>query len=203
MYNYLKGIVTELDSPYATIEVGGVGWHVYASEPLYAGLKTGESVTVFTHLDIKETAHTLYGFSTAMERELFKTLLGVSGVGAKSAIALLSLGVNSLVSAVASGNSLVLAKVKGVSQKLGEKVVIDLRAKILKKFSVADSGQLGQGELQETKSNMQSGEVQDAMFGLVSLGMSKARVQEIIEKMDVCGKSAEEIIVEVLHSNNR
>ena len=198
MYNYLKGLVIEIESPYVTIEVSGVGWHVYASEPLMASLKVGEHVTVFVYLDIKEASQVLYGFATVMERELFKILLGVNGVGAKSAIALLSLGVNTLTSAVSSGNSLVLAKVKGVSQKLGEKVVLELRSKILKKFNVAGNGHFENEVKTERQSLYATAEVQDAIFGLMSLGMTRVRVQEIIERMDVAGKTAEEIIVEVL-----
>ncbi|MCL2850772.1 MAG: Holliday junction branch migration protein RuvA [Firmicutes bacterium] len=198
MYNYLKGTITELDGGMITIEVGGVGWHVFASEPLFISLRLGESACVFIYLDIKETSQVLYGFSNQTERELFKTLLTVTGVGAKSAIALLSLGVNSLVGAIAGGNSVLLAKVKGVSAKLGEKVVLELRSKILKKFSVGSIENQMAGICQNNTGSELSSEIQDAIFGLMSLGMTKIKITEIIEKMDVNGKSAEELIIEVL-----
>lgn len=190
MFTYLKGMIVDVGDV-LTIDAGGVGYEVYVSQGVRDKVRVGEVETIFVHLDIKETAHTLYGFSGMQERELFRALIGVNGVGAKSALALLGLGAQGVVSAVASGNSLALSKIKGVGTKLADKVVLDLRGKILKKFGAV----AGEGLAQEV---ITSSEVQDAIYGLVSLGVPRNRAVEIVGGLDTIDKSAEDIIVEAL-----
>ncbi|MCL2756003.1 MAG: Holliday junction branch migration protein RuvA [Firmicutes bacterium] len=185
MYNYIIGSVTHIEDGQITLNTGSVGFLINASQSLQSKAKFGELLTAFVHLDIKETSHTLYGFESTQEREFFQLLLTVSGVGAKSALAMMSLGVNELARAISSRNSLVLSKVKGVSAKLADKVILDLRAKVMKKFDAVDV---------EVTQLEKSSEVNDAIMGLMSLGMNKSIVEQLVSMIDCTDKTAEEII---------
>ena len=188
MYNYLKGRVVCVDD--FTLDVNGIGYQINPSQSLLGSVKIDEVVTVFTYLEVKENSHSLFGFETTSERELFKLLLNVNGVGAKSALSFLALGMPTLVSAIGSGNTAVLSRVKGVGEKLATKVVLELRTKIAKKFITQ--------ETVLTQEHVASSEVIDALAGLVSLGMPRLRAQEILASLDSAGKTAEELVVMAL-----
>ena len=187
MYNYLRGTIAGIENGLLTLDIGGVGYLINASRALEDSVAVGEVSTAFVYLDIKETAHTLFGFATIMERELFVTLLGVGGVGSKIALSLLSVGASSLIHAIASGNSHVLGAVRGVSSKLGEKIVLELKSKILKKFTITE-------EIERAEKATPSSETQDALFGLIGLGMNRNKAEQAIANIDTAGKTAEEII---------
>lgn len=163
------------------IECNNIGYEVHTVQSFEG------NATIHTHLDIKETAHTLYGFATPTERDLFRTLLSVNGVGAKTAQALLSLGDVTLVNAISSGNSNLIATTKGVSQKIAEKIIIDLGKKISNLYPSANSIH----QLNETPNN---NETNDALLGLLSLGMPKHTAQTLLAQIDTTDKTAEEII---------
>ena len=133
----LKGIVQELTPTYVVIEVNGVGYYVGISLQTSQGLSLGKEVFLFTQQIIREDAHLLFGFYTKEEKEMFNLLISVNGVGAVSALILLSsLDLKDIAQAILNKNSALLQKVKGVGAKTAERIIVDLRDKV-EKFGVS------------------------------------------------------------------
>ena len=133
----LKGIVQELTPTYVVIEVNGVGYYVGISLQTSQRLSLGKEVFLFTQQIIREDAHLLFGFYTKEEKEMFNLLISVNGVGAVSALILLSsLDLKDIAQAIFNKNSALLQKVKGVGAKTAERIIVDLRDKV-EKFGVS------------------------------------------------------------------
>ena len=133
----LKGIVQELTPTYVVIEVNGVGYYVGISLQTSQRLSLGKEVFLFTQHIIREDAHLLFGFYTKEEKEMFNLLISVNGVGAVSALILLSsLDLKDIAQAILNKNSALLQKVKGVGAKTAERIIVDLRDKV-EKFGVS------------------------------------------------------------------
>lgn len=133
----LKGIVQELTPTYVVIEVNGVGYYVGISLQTSQRLSLGKEVFLFTQQIIREDAHLLFGFYTKEEKEMFNLLISVNGVGAISALILLSsLDLKDIAQAILNKNSALLQKVKGVGAKTAERIIVDLRDKV-EKFGVS------------------------------------------------------------------
>jgi len=174
VYNYIKGQITEIFASTIIIETGGIGYEVNATADLLASVKLGENSSVYVYLQVKEDSHILYGFSNAAERALFLQLINnVSGVGAKSALTMLSIGAGSLLAAISKEDVSAIAAVKGISRKTAEKVILELRGKL---------------------PAAESSEAVDAVFGLVNLGLSRSEALSVIKSIETTGKTAEQII---------
>lgn len=133
----LKGIVQELTPTYVVIEVNGVGYYVGISLQTSQQLSLGKEVFLFTQQIIREDAHLLFGFYTKEEKEMFNLLISVNGVGAVSALILLSsLDLKDIAQAILNKNSALLQKVKGIGAKTAERIIVDLRDKV-EKFGVS------------------------------------------------------------------
>lgn len=133
----LKGIVQELTPTYVVIEVNGVGYYVGISLQTSQRLSLGKEVFLFTQQIIREDAHLLFGFYTKEEKEMFNLLISVNGVGAVSALILLSsLDLKDIAQAILNNNSALLQKVKGIGAKTAERIIVDLRDKV-EKFGVS------------------------------------------------------------------
>ena len=133
----LKGIVQELTPTYVVIEVNGVGYYVGISLQTSQRLSLGKEVFLFTQQIIREDAHLLFGFYTKEEKEMFNLLISVNGVGAVSALILLSsLDLKDIAQAILNKNSALLEQVKGVGAKTAERIIVDLRDKV-EKFGVS------------------------------------------------------------------
>lgn len=135
----LNGQVQELSPTYVVVNVGGVGYYVGISLQTSDKLVLGENVMLYTQQIIREDAHLLFGFYTKEEKDMFNLLISVNGVGAVSALILLSsISLKEISDAIASGNSLLLQKVKGIGTKTAERIIIDLRDKV-QRFNIVDS----------------------------------------------------------------
>lgn len=131
MIEYIKGSITQLTPTYMVIESAGIGYGIEISVSTFDSLQGKESARIFIHEIIREDAHLLFGFGSAKERELFRLLIGVSGVGANTARTVLSaLPPSSLEAAIAQGEVNTLKSVKGVGAKTAERIIVDLRDKI-------------------------------------------------------------------------
>ncbi|HEY92078.1 MAG TPA: Holliday junction branch migration protein RuvA [Dehalococcoidia bacterium] len=128
----LQGVVESLGTDWAIINVGGVGFRVYMPSSVLSTLGTaGDNVRLHTHLHVKEDDISLYGFSTADELLLFETLIGVSGLGPRLALAMLStMKVEQLTMAIATGSTDLLISVPGIGKKMAERLVLELKDKI-------------------------------------------------------------------------
>lgn len=170
----LKGTVQELSPTYAVIDVNGVGYYAGISLQTHSELSSGKNVLLYTQQIIREDAHLLFGFSTILEKELFNLLISVNGVGPASAIIMLSSLSNSEISsAIQSGNSGLLQKVKGIGAKTAERIIIDLRDK-LQKFGISD----------EKNYTSADNKIKDeALSALEVLGISKKISEKIADKI--------------------
>ena len=190
MIYYLKGIVQELTPTYAVVEVGGVGYYVSVSLNTSQKLQQGRECVLYTQQIIREDAHLLFGFYEKAEKEMFNLLISVNGVGAVSAMILLSsLDLAEISRAILSGNSGVLQKVKGIGAKTAERIIIDLRDKV-QKFEFAE----GETPLMDNKVK------EEALSALEVLGIPRKTSEKIMDKIMKQNPetSTEELVKQVL-----
>lgn len=172
MYAYLKGEITFRSPAFITIEVNGVGYHVNIPLSTFSAIEGQERSTIYTHLIVREDAHTLYGFATQTERNMFVQLIGVTGVGATTAQLILSaMTVDEVRSAIIAEQAHVLQRVKGIGAKTAKQIILDLKNKLSKESpegpvllpNMADSG------LRE-----------EALSALMALGFNRIAVQKAL-----------------------
>ena len=190
MIYYLKGVVLELTPTYAVVEVGGVGYYVSVSLNTSQKLQQGRECLLYTQQIIREDAHLLFGFYEKAEKEMFNLLISVNGVGAVSAMILLSsLDLAEISRAILSGNSGVLQKVKGIGAKTAERIIIDLRDKV-QKFEFAE----GETPLMDNKVK------EEALSALEVLGIPRKTSEKIMDKVlkQAPETSTEELVKQVL-----
>ncbi|MFC2449941.1 MAG: Holliday junction branch migration protein RuvA [Flavobacteriaceae bacterium] len=190
MIYYLKGVVQELTPTYAVVEVGGVGYYVSVSLNTSQKLQQGRECLLYTQQIIREDAHLLFGFYEKAEKEMFNLLISVNGVGAVSAMILLSsLDLAEISRAILSGNSGVLQKVKGIGAKTAERIIIDLRDKV-QKFEFAE----GETPLMDNKVK------EEALSALEVLGIPRKTSEKIMDKVlkQAPETSTEELVKQVL-----
>lgn len=131
MIGHLKGSVSAIRAGYAIVSAGGVGYKVFVTRELLLTLKQDGEAALWTHLAVRESILDLYGFGSEEELRLFELLLTVSGIGPKSGLAILDIAsVETLRSAVSTGNASYLTKVSGIGKKTAEKIVLELRDKV-------------------------------------------------------------------------
>jgi Holliday junction DNA helicase RuvA len=170
MIAHLKGTLLSSNLRYIVLDVNGVGYKVFTTnETLEVATRNPSEVSLWTYLAVRENALDLYGFATQEEIEFFELLNTISGIGPKSALSILSAaGLETLKSAIASGNASHLTKIAGIGRKNAEKIVLELHGK-LSAVSEAD----GQ--------NLQTGS--DAIEALQSLGYSQKEARDAIKKV--------------------
>lgn len=187
MIGSLRGRLAAKQAPGIIIECGGVGYAVETPMSTFLELPAvGEDLFIHTHMLVRDDAHLLFGFATEDERHLFRTLLKVSGVGAKMGLAILSaMTVSDFERYVQLEDSAMLVKIPGVGKKMAERLIIEMRDKIEKgpaHITIAGSGRVSGDSRSE------------AVDALVSLGYKPAEVKRLLAQIDVKDKSAEDII---------
>ena len=132
MISRLKGTLVALDQKAIVIDIGGVGFEVYISQDTHSSLEgIGKTIELWTHLVVRETALDLYGFKDVETRDFFRLLLSVSGIGPKSALAILDLApLSALQTAIHKGDAAHLTKVSGIGKKTAQKIILELREKV-------------------------------------------------------------------------
>jgi len=131
MYEYLKGKIEEITPYCVTVEVSGVGFRLSTPNPYSFAEKVGESIKIYVHQVIREDAHTLYGFQTKTEKALFLKLISVSGIGPKSALAILaSEDYAGIIQAISQSDAKYLIKFPGVGKKTAQQMILDLQGKL-------------------------------------------------------------------------
>ncbi|MDI5896758.1 Holliday junction branch migration protein RuvA [Flavobacterium yafengii] len=190
MIAHLQGKLVEKSPTQIIIDCGGVGYHVNISLHTYSLLPNTDFIKVYTHLQIKEDAHTLFGFVEKSEREIFKMLLSVSGIGASIARTMLSsLDPKQITNAIASGDVVTIQSIKGIGSKTAQRVILDLKDKVLKLYDL--------DEVSMSQSNTNRDEALSALEVLGFLRKSSERVVEKIVKEDP-DASVESIIKKAL-----
>lgn len=173
MITHIQGRLVEKNPTEVIIDCNGVGYFINISLHTFSQLPAGENVKLFTHLIIREDAHTLYGFSGMAEREIFRLLLSVSGIGASIARTMLSsLSPQQVMEAIASEDIATIQSVKGIGSKTAQRAVLDLRDKILKVY--------GLDEVSDFTSNTNKNE---ALSALETLGFARKQVEKVCDKI--------------------
>lgn len=195
MFEYIQGRLVEKNPAYAIIEAHGVGYFLNISLNTYISLGKEEDCRVYTHHVVREDAQLLYGFATKEERELFRLLISVSGVGPNTArLILSSMKVNELKSAINNGQVAMLKSIKGIGEKSAQRIIVDLKDKVEKGDAVPEKVEPGHNTIR-----------QEALSGLVTLGFQRklaekaiGDVYKLLVKTGEQGTSKDEISVEVL-----
>ena len=139
MFEYIKGVIVETNPAYAVIDAGGIGYVVNISLNTYAKLEGLENGLLFIHQVIRDDAHLLFGFITKSERELFRQLISVSGVGPNTArVILSSLSSEEIAQAIMQGDVNTLKRIKGIGIKTAQRIVVDLKDKLGKSLGDQD-----------------------------------------------------------------
>ena len=176
MIEYIKGELTELTPALATVEAAGVGYGLNISLNTYSAIQGKKDVKLYVYEAIREDAHQLFGFSNKKERELFELLISVSGVGANTArMVLSSMSVSELCSAISTGNERVIKSIKGIGLKTAQRIIVDLRDKIVA-LGIADEIPAG-GTMTAPVNNQVKDE---AVSALTMLGFAPAPTQKVV-----------------------
>lgn len=173
MYEYIRGNIADISPANIIIEAGGIGYFIHISLNSYSQLSGKKDTRLYLHQIVREDAHTLYGFADSKERELFRNLISVNGVGASTAIMMLSsLTADEIRTAVTTENVAVLKAVKGIGAKTAQRIIIDLKDKLGK---LAESGHI----LPATDNTIQI----EALSALVMLGFAKKDAEKVVSKI--------------------
>ena len=196
MIGSLIGLIKDKKPSLVLLEVNGVGYEVHI--PLSTSFQlpnNGESTFILTHLLIRDDQHTLYGFATEEERKLFRTLIKISGVGAKMALTILSgINVNGFVQSVINEDVDTLVHLPGIGKKTAERLIVEMKDKIQ---DVTDSYELPGSSASDN--NM----LLEARNALVNLGYKSSEARKILDKIDTTGLEVEELLRQALKSLNK
>ncbi len=190
MITYLTGKLTEKTPTHAVVECNGIGYFLHISLYTYSQLPEAGEVKLHTHLLIREDAHTLFGFCDAAEREIFRLLISVSGIGAGTARTLLSAMTPPQVrDAIAAGNAAAMQTIKGIGAKTAQRLVVDLKDKILKIHGIDQILPVSNNTTKE-----------QALSALEVLGFSRKASEGVIDKIlkNTTDLSVEGLIKEAL-----
>lgn len=171
MYEYISGTVTEAAPAYAVIDAGGVGYYLHISLETYSAVEHAERIRLYVHYVVREDAQLLYGFATKVERELFRHLISVSGVGGNTARMILSTySPRELQGIITSGNAVLLKNVKGLGLKTAQKIIVELGGKLT---GLVEGGA-------ETISSADGQALDEALAALVMLGFVRGTAEKAL-----------------------
>lgn len=195
MIGRLRGTLAVKQPPALLLDVAGVGYEVEAPMSTFYELpEVGREVTLFTHLAIKEDAHSLYGFAKENERSLFRALIKVSGVGAKTALSILSgISVDDFARVIQRADLASLQRVPGIGKKTAERLLVEMKDKV-------DGSGLGPVGLGGVHAAVPNDPVAEASVALQSLGYKPQEVSKLVQAVAETGDSAETIIRKALKS---
>ncbi len=188
MFEFIKGHLADITPTFAILENNGMGYHINISINTFSKLKKGQECQLFIHEIIREDTHLLFGFIDKHEREIFRLLISVNGVGANTArLILSSITTKEIISAISSNNVDVLKSVKGIGAKTAQRIIIDLKDKI----SDSDSAEISQ--IFGVPNNSLH---KDALSALQMLGFSKPAIEKVLKKVlkDNANLSLEEVV---------
>ena len=175
MYEYISGLVTDLAPTYAVIDAAGVGYYINISLQTYAAIEGEKSARLYVHFAVREDAQVLYGFATKLERELFRQLISVSGVGGNTARMILSTySTSELRNIIATENAVLLKNVKGLGLKTAQKIIVELSGKMLELGADRDVAPVVAG-------NQDNAVLDETLAALVMLGFQKGASEKVVK----------------------
>lgn len=196
MFYYLNGTVAEIDANLAVIDCGGVGYACATTNYTLAQLKKGETAKLYTYMNVREDAVDLFGFASQNELHTFKMLIGVSGVGPKAALSILSSTTpGNLAMSVVMGDEKALMAAPGIGKKIAQRIILELKDKLAK--------EQGSGSLEipvggGVPAAVDNGKVSEASAALAVLGYSSQEIAAALKGIDVKELPLEQIIRQAL-----
>jgi Holliday junction DNA helicase RuvA len=173
MIDYIKGNITQITPTYVTVEASGIGYFINISLTTYSKLENKSEAKILVHEVIREDAHQLYGFADIQERDIFRHLISVTGVGANtSRMMLSSLNPAEIEQAIIGSDVNILKSIKGIGLKTAQRIIIDLKEKLGK--------HAGSGEIFAISDNTNR---EEALSALVMLGFAKSAVSKVLDKI--------------------
>ncbi len=172
MISYLKGRLVVKEPTHVIIDVGGIGYHVNISLATFSTIKDKEDTLIQTYLHVKEDSHTLYGFSSEAEKQMFLLLISISGIGPSTGLMIQSsLSSDELRSAIANEDVKTIQSVKGVGAKTAQRVILELKDKIRKEAMITS----GEEFLTAPRNTVRA----EALSALVTLGINKTAAEKV------------------------
>jgi len=172
MYEYISGTVADLAPAYAVIDAGGVGYYLNISLQTFSAIEHERTARLYVHFVVREDAQVLYGFATPLERELFRNLISVSGVGGNTARMILSTyTVDELRNIIATENAVLLKNVKGLGLKTAQKIIVELSGKMI------DAAGMGKTVVPMAADG---GIYDETLSALVMLGFQKSASEKVV-----------------------
>ena len=190
MITHIQGKMVEKNPDHVVVECNGLGYHVNISLQTFSNIPDQENLKLYTYLVIREDAHILFGFYSKTEREIFKMLISVSGVGPSIAITMLSsMDTGEIQQAIGSEDVSKIQSVKGIGQKTAQRVIVDLKDKILKSYEISE-------DLPSSNNTIKI----EALSALEVLGFSRKKIEKVIQVIlqNSPGISLEELIKQAL-----
>ncbi|MEN2666562.1 Holliday junction branch migration protein RuvA [Listeria aquatica] len=191
MYDYIKGIITAVTPEYIVVEAGQIGYSIITGNPFSFSALEGKETKVYLYQNVREDSLTLFGFKTLEERFLFKKLLSVSGIGPKSALAIVASGdAAKLISAIEAEDDVFLTKFPSVGKKTARQIILDLKGKL---------GDVAVNEIhiEPVKQELTDGlspELEEALLALQALGYSDRELKKVLPKLKEEKLSSDEAI---------
>lgn len=194
MFSYIKGILEVKNLNYVVIDVNGIGFKIFMSESAIQRLEeTGNTVKIYTHMNVKEDDLSLYGFITNEELRMFELLIGVSGVGAKSAISMLSsITPSKFALAVISNDVKTLTKIPGIGPKSAQRIILELKDKLKTEEAIQTNN------IELKTSIVENNKLEEAVQALKVLGYTRQEIESVLAKIEVNTLTVEDIIRKAL-----
>lgn len=194
MFSYIKGILEVKNLNYVVIDVNGIGFKIFMSESAIQRLEeTGNTVKIYTHMNVKEDDLSLYGFITNEELRMFELLIGVSGVGAKSAISMLSsITPSKFALAVISNDVKTLTKIPGIGPKSAQRIILELKDKLKTEEAIQTNS------IELKTSIVENNKLEEAVQALKVLGYTRQEIESVLAKIEINTLTVEDIIRKAL-----
>lgn len=196
MFSYIKGCLTEVWEDTIVVEAGNIGWNIHVPLSVLDALpRLGEEVQIYTSFQVREDAMTLYGFLTRQDRQMFKQLLGVNGVGPKAALGILStLRPDDLRMAIVSEDVKAIAKAPGIGPKTARRMILDLKDRI-RMEDILPSGMASAAEPVSAAAGGMEGVDREAIEALTALGYSPTESAKAVRQVEITGDMTVEAVL--------
>ena len=197
MLYHIDGTVTDIEPNLVVLDCGGIGYALNASLNTIAGVRAGERAKLYVYEYIREDAHDLFGFASKEEKRCFEMLIGISGVGPRAAVSILSSNTpGSLALAVLGGDEKALTSAAGIGKKIAQRIILELKDKISRESASADFGGVMPAAVPVAENTAQS----DAVAALSVLGYSMPEINAALQKVQADELTAEQLVKAALRA---